>query len=172
MLWYSQAGTPEVAINGTYHAGKRTYRLEVAQTVPPTPGQPNKEPMVIPLAIGLVGRDGADLPLRLADGRRIERGIIPVTKSTETFDFTDVDRAPVPSLNRGFSAPIRLVANLGAGDLRFLAARDNDAFNRWQAVQMLASRLLVDNVAALRAGGGGRKDPGFFAAPGGSLPGP
>src|SRR5450631_3560672 len=114
MLWYSQAGTPELVVNGTYQAGKRTYRLEVAQTVPPTPGHPNKEPMVIPLAIGLVGRDGADIALKLADGRHLERGILPVTQSTQTFDFADVDQAPVPSLNRGFSAPIRLVANLGA----------------------------------------------------------
>jgi aminopeptidase N len=172
MLWYSQAGTPEVAVSGTYHAARRTYRLEIAQTVPATPGQPTKEPMVIPLAIGLVGRDGADLPLALADGRRIERGIIPLTKSAETFDFTGVDAAPVPSLNRGFSAPIRLVANLGADELRFLAARDNDPFNRWQAVQMLATRLLVDNVAALRAGGAARNDPGFLAALGAILADP
>ncbi len=164
MLWYSQAGTPEVVVNGTYRAATRSYRLEVAQTVPPTPGQPTKEPMVIPLALALVGRDGSDIALKLADGRRIERGIIPLTKSAEAFDFTEVDEAPVPSLNRGFSAPIRLVANLGADDLRFLAAHDNDPFNRWQAVQMLATRLLVDNVAALRAGGTARNDPGFLAA--------
>jgi aminopeptidase N len=164
MLWYSQAGTPEVVVNGTYQAASRTYRLEVAQTVPATPGQPDKEPMVVPLALGLVGRDGTDLALKLADGRRIEGGIIALSKSTETFDFTDVKEAPVPSLNRGFSAPIRLVANLGADDLRFLAARDNDPFNRWQAVQVLATRLLVDNVAALRAGGAARDDAGFLAA--------
>ena len=100
------------------------------------------------------------------------RGIIALTKSAETFDFTDVDEAPVPSLNRGFSAPIRLVANLGADDLRFLAARDNDPFNRWQAVQMLATRLLVDNVAALRAGGAASNDPGFLAALGAILADP
>jgi len=169
MLWYSQAGTPEVVANGTYLAATRTYRLEIAQTVPPTPGQPSKEPMVIPLALGLLGRDGSDLPLKLADGRRIERGIIPLAKAAETFDFTDVVEAPVPSLNRGFSAPIRLVANLSADDLRFLAAHDNDPFNRWQAVQVLATRLLVDNVAALRADGASRNDSGFLAALGAIL---
>jgi aminopeptidase N len=169
MLWYAQAGTPEVVVNGTYQAASRTYRLEIAQTVPPTPGHPDKEPMVIPLAIGLLGRDGADLPLTLADGRRLEGGILPVTRSTETFDFTGVDQPPVPSLNRGFSAPIRLVANLGADDLRFLAAHDNDPFNRWQAVQVLATRLLVDNVAALRAGGTAANDAGFLAALGAIL---
>jgi aminopeptidase N len=164
MLWYSQAGTPEVVVNGTYHAATRSYRLEVAQRVPPTPGHTDKEAMVIPLALGLVGRDGTDLTLKLKDGRRIERGIISLNKSAETFEFTDLDEAPVPSLNRGFSAPIRLVANLGADDLRFLAAHDNDPFNRWQAVQMLATRLLVDNVAALRAGGATHDDPGLLAA--------
>jgi aminopeptidase N len=169
MLWYSQAGTPEVVVNGTYLSATRSYRLEVAQTVPPTPGHANKEPMVIPLALGLLGRDGKDVPLRLADGRRIERGIVPLTKSAETFEFTDVNEAPVPSLNRGFSAPIRLVANLAPDDLRFLAAHDNDPFNRWQAVQMLATRLLVDNVAALRAGATARNDPGLLAALGAIL---
>jgi aminopeptidase N len=128
--------------------------------------------MVIPLAIGLVGREGAELPLKLADGRPIARGIIPLTKAAETFDFTDVDEAPVPSLNRDFSAPIRLVANLGADDLRFLAARDSDPFNRWQAVQMLATRLLVDNVAALRDSATARNDPGFLAALGAILADP
>ena len=63
--WYSQAGTPEVVATGSYDARAKTYRLDLAQTVPPTPGQPSKEPMVIPLAIGLVGRDGRDLPLKL-----------------------------------------------------------------------------------------------------------
>ena len=119
---------------------------------------------MIPLALGLVGRDGKDLPLRLADGRRIERGVIPLTRSAETFVFTEVDQAPVPSLNRDFSAPIRLVANLGVDELRFLAAHDCDPFNRWQAVQMLATRLLVDNVAALRAGATARNDAGFLDA--------
>ena len=118
MLWYSQAGTPEVVATGGYDARARTYRLDVAQTVPPTPGQPSKEPMVIPLAIGLVGRDGRDLPLKLSDGRTIERGVLTLTRPAETFVFGDIGEPPVPSLNRGFSAPIKLVANLSADDLQ------------------------------------------------------
>ena len=178
MLWYSQAGTPEVVVNGTYQAAKRSYRLEIAQTVPPTPGHPDKESMVIPLAIGLVGRDGADLPLMLADGRRLERGILPVTRSTETFDFAGIDAdrsAGARSLNRDFSAPIRLVSHLGADDLRFLAAHDNDPFNRWQAVQVLALNRLLGRQCggatrrrrgAPRCGlsGGARHHPGRFEA--------
>jgi aminopeptidase N len=164
MLWYSQAGTPEVVATGGFDARARTYRLDVAQTLPPTPGQPSKDPMVIPLGIGLVGRDGRDLPLKLTDGRAIERGVLTLTRPAETFVFGDIAEPPVLSLNRGFSAPIKLVANLSADNLRFLAAHDGDTFNRWQALQTLATRLLVDNVASLRAGGAARHDPGLTEA--------
>jgi len=68
MRWYSQAGTPEVVATGAYDAGAKTYRLDLAQVIPPTPGQPTKEPMVIPLVTGLIGRDGRDLPLKLDSG--------------------------------------------------------------------------------------------------------
>ena len=169
MLWYSQAGTPELVATGGYDADARTYRLDVAQTVPPTPGQPTKEAMVIPLAIGLVGRDGRDLPLKLRDGRTIERGVLTLTKPAETFVFGDIGEPPVPSLNRGFSAPIKLIANLSADDLRFLAAHDADAFNRWQALQTLATRLLLDNVASLRAAKPARQDGGLLHALGAIL---
>ena len=164
MLWYAQAGTPEVVATGSHDARARTYRLDVAQTVPPTPGQPNKEPMVIPLAIGLVGRDGRDLPLVLADGRRLDHGVLTLTTPAESFLFADIDEPPVLSLNRGFSAPIKLVADLSADDLRLLAARDSDPFNRWQAVQTLSTRLLVDSVVAQRAGEVPREDGGLLDA--------
>jgi aminopeptidase N len=155
LRWYSQAGTPEVVASGRYDAREKTYRLEVAQVLRPTPGQPTKEPMVIPLVVGLLGKDGRDLPLTLADGRKPDRGVLVLDKAVETFVFTGINEPPVASLNRGFSAPIRLTANLSGDDLRVMAARDNDPFNRWQAVQTLATTLLVGNVARLRAG----KDP-------------
>ena len=164
MLWYSQAGTPEVVASGRHDARAKTYRLEIVQTVPATPGQPNKEPMVIPLAIGLVGRDGRDLPLRFGDGKSPEHGVLCLTRPAEAFVFHDIAEAPVPSLNREFSAPVKLVVNLSGDDLRFLAAHDHDPFNRWQAVQTLASRLLVDNVAALRAGRPASQDRGLLDA--------
>jgi aminopeptidase N len=169
MLWYSQAGTPEVVATGSYDARAKTYRLEFAQSVPATPGQPSKEPMVVPLAIGLVGRDGRDLPPKLADGRTIERGVLTLTEPVETFVFGDIPEPPVPSLNRGFSAPIKLTANLSDDDLRFLAAHDADPFNRWQALQTLATRLLVDNTAALRVDRQPRQDPGLLGAIGAIL---
>jgi aminopeptidase N len=169
MLWYSQAGTPEVVASGRYDARARTYSLEIAQTVPPSPGQPTKEPMVVPLVVGLVGRDGRDLPLKLADGRSLRRDVLLLAKSAETFVFSDLAEAPVPSLNRGFSAPVKLIANVSSDDLRFLAAHDSDPFNRWQAMQTLATRLLVDNATALRAGGTERHDPGMLQALAASL---
>jgi len=169
MLWYSQAGTPEVVATGSHDARARTYRLDVAQTVPATPGQPSKEPMVIPLAIGLVGRDGRDLPLALADGRTIQRGVLTLTRPAETFVFGGIDEPPVPSLNRGFSAPVKLNVNVSADDLRFVAAHDVDTFNRWQALQTLATRLLVGNTAAVRAEKPMRQDAGLIDALGAVL---
>src|SRR5439155_9910517 len=98
--WYSQAGTPEVVASGQHDARAKTYRLELAQVLRPTPGQPTKEPMVIPLIAGLIGRDGRDLPLKLADGRSIERGVLTLDKSADMFIFTGIAEAPTPSLNR------------------------------------------------------------------------
>jgi aminopeptidase N len=164
MRWYRQAGTPEVAVTVTYDTKAKTCALEIAQMLAPTPGQPVKEPAVIPLAIGLVAPEGTDMPLKLSGGGAIERGVLVLTKPAETFVLTDVPTRPVVSLNRGFSAPVRLRANLGADDLRFLAANDSDPFNRWQSLQTLASTLLTDNVAAQRAGRPMREDPGLIAA--------
>jgi aminopeptidase N len=164
MRWYSQAGTPEVTVTSKYDAQAKAYSLEIAQVVPPTPGQPVKEPMVIPLAIGLVGSDGRDLPLVPKDRHVTPDGVITLTKPTETFVFTGIPARPVASLNRGFSAPIKLADNLSADDLRFLAAHDPDPFNRWQAVQALATTLLLGNVAAHGQGADFCEDEGITAA--------
>ena len=164
MRWYAQSGTPEVAVSMSYDTKAKTCRLDVAQVLPPTPGQPVKEPMVIPLALGLVGPDGRDFPLVLADGRRVENGVLTLTKPSETFLFTGIAACPIPSLNRGFSAPVKLSANFSSDDLRLLAGRDSDSFNRWQAMQTLATKLLVINVAALRKGEAAREDEGLIAA--------
>jgi aminopeptidase N len=164
MRWYSQAGTPQVMASGHYDANAKTYQLDLTQSIPPTPGQATKEPMVIPLVTGLVGRDGRDLPLTLADGQKLERGLLVLDKAAQSFVFTGVNERPVLSTNRNFSAPIRLTANLDSDDLRLLAAHDRDPFNRWQAVQTLASALLVGNVARLRAGQDPEADEGLLDA--------
>ncbi len=164
MLWYSQAGTPEVIASGSYDSTAKSFRLELAQAVPPTPGQPDKLPAVIPLAFGLVGRDGRDLDANadIATGR--QPGIIELTAAAQTFVFTDLPERPVPSLNRGFSAPIRLVGNLSAADLQHLAAYDRDPVNRWQALQTLAMRILVESAAAIRQGRKVASDSGSLEA--------
>ncbi len=171
MRWYTQAGTPEVVVAPHYDARAKTYRLDITQTTPPTPGQPDKAPMLIPLSVGLVGKDGRDLPLML-DGRSLDRGVIEITKPTQSFVFAGVTERPIPSLNRGFSAPIKLSLPIEPGDLRFLAAQDSDSFNRWQAVQTLAMSLLTANVAALRQNTAPRTDDGLTAALGANLADP
>ena len=168
MRWYAQAGTPEVKVAPHYDPRARTYRLDMTQTIPPTPNQPTKQPMVIPLAIGLVGKNGADLPLTL-DGRPVPRGVIEMREASQTFVFGDVAERPIPSVNRGFSAPIKLSLPIEPDDLRFLAAHDPDPFNRWQAVQTLAMSLLIANAAVLRQGGAARDDDGLMAALGAIL---
>jgi aminopeptidase N len=158
MRWYSQAGTPQVTINGRYNKADHSYTLECRQVVPPTPGQPVKEPMVVPLAFGLVGKDGGDLPLRLRGGGKIERNVLVLSEPVTTFEFIDIAERPVPSVNRGFSAPVRLDVAVDSDDLAYLAAKDADPFNRWQALQTISMRLLIDNVSAIRAGRDPRSD--------------
>jgi aminopeptidase N len=164
MLWYSQAGTPEITVKGSHDAQAKTFRLDVAQHVPPTPGQPVKQPMMLPLVVGLVGSMGQDFPLALADGRVGEGGVLVVDKPAQSFTFTGITERPVMSLNRAFSAPIKVFDDLAADDLRFLAAHDSDSFNRWQAIHTLASRLLVGNVARLRADKAPEADEGLLEA--------
>jgi aminopeptidase N len=171
MLWYTQAGTPEVAVAPHYDARAKTYRLDITQTIPPTRGQPDKKPMVIPLALGLVGKDGGDLPLML-DGGPPPRHVLELTAPRQSFVFTGIADPPIPSINRGFSAPIKLALPMAANDLRFLAAHDRDPFNRWQAAQTLAMSLLTENVAAARKNSSMREDDGLAAALGAILADP
>ena len=153
-LWYRQAGTPVVEASGVHDDAARTYRLTVRQTVPPTPGQPTKLPMHIPLAVGLLGPDGSDLPLTLkgeAQAGGTSR-VLHVKDSEQVFEFVDVPARPVPSLLRGFSAPVTLKTDLSDADLTFLMANDSDAFNRWEAGQTLGTRILLGLVADAQAG--------------------
>jgi aminopeptidase N len=168
MRWYSQAGTPEVTVEAHYDPTAGALRLEMAQSIPPTPGQASKEPMLIPLALGLVGENGEDLPPVL-DGRPLTRGVIELSEERQSFLFTNLATRPVFSLNRGFSAPVKLTLPVDPDDLRFLAAHDRDPFNRWQAIQSLAMTVLRNNVAALRSGGEPRLDEGLMDALGATL---
>ena len=144
MRWYRQAGTPQVDVVIEHDPAAHTCSLTVRQTTPPSPGQPDKEPLVIPLAVALLDAQGRELPLVFANGGSPERSVLMLTKPIETFVFNGIGERPVASLNRGFSAPIKLTSNQSNDDLRFLAARDTDPFNRWQALQALASGVLIE----------------------------
>jgi aminopeptidase N len=149
-LWYSQAGTPVIEADDRYDPRARIYELTLRQSTPPTPGQPDKVPLHIPIALGLLGPDGSDLALRLEGETAASPGrtrVLELRGAEERFRFTEVPFRPVPSLLRGFSAPVRLRRDWQDEDLMFLMAHDGDGFNRWDAAQTLAQRLLFRMVA-------------------------
>ena len=169
MTWYSQAGTPELVCQLKYDARHRTADLTIAQVLPPTPGEAKKKPLHVPVRLGLLGGNGQDIALTLASGKHLEDGLIEVTKRTETYRFRDVPSRPVPSLLRGFSAPVNLTIAHSDADLQFLMANDSDLYNRWQAAQDYATRVLVAAVKALRAGTRPAKPQAYVAALGVTL---
>ncbi len=158
--WYSQAGTPHVRATGQYDAETRRYTLTLAQSCAPTPGQPTKAPFVIPVELGLLTPDGHALPLQL-DGEAAPgaatRTVVLADESLQ-LTFVNVDNAPVPSLLRGFSAPVVLDCDYSDADLLTLLAHDSDAFNRWEAGQRLALRIAINTIAdsAIQAGVNGQ----------------
>jgi aminopeptidase N len=166
--WYNQAGTPAVEVTAFYDASAKTFSLDFAQSCKPTPGQDRKEPFVIPIQLGLVA-GGNDLELRVsekdgASAAELSRGVIELTTPRRTITFCDVPTRPVPSLLRGFSAPIRLEYAASEADLITLIAHDSDSFNRWQAAQTYASRLLLRSVDVVKGGGLPAHDPAFIEA--------
>ncbi len=151
-LWYSQAGTPEVIAKGSYDPRQKTYALTLEQSSPPTPGQPSKQPQHIPVRFGLVGANGDDLSFDKATGGRVDSDVIQLTEGSQTIVFHGVSTRPVPSLLRGFSAPVRLNLDLAEADLLFLLRTDADPFNRWQAAQTLAMRSLSEGTGEAARG--------------------
>ena len=150
--WYAQAGTPKLVARGRYDAPTRTYTLGLEQSLAPSPGQPDKLPYVIPVAMGLVARDdGRALPLRL-EGETEPQGserVLVLDEAKSFFTFVDVETEPVPSLLRGLSAPVCLADVLSEAELLILLAHDVDPFNRWEAGQRLMLNRLL---AAIRDG--------------------
>jgi aminopeptidase N len=154
MGWYSQAGTPRLKAVGHYDAASRSYALTLSQHTPPTAGQPDKQALHIPVAVGLIGPDGADLPLQLegevraADTTRV----LELKEASRTWRFTGIDAEPVPSILRGFSAPVILEVDEDDARLAFRMAHDSDPFNCWDAAQRYMERVVLALAADAAAG--------------------
>ena len=163
MRWYDQAGTPRLTARGRWDPERATYTLTLRQHTPPTPGQDRKLPLLLPVRLGLLRRDGGSVPLRLAGEERAigDERVLVLTEAEGTFVFVDVAHDVVPSLLRGFSAPVLLDDGLGDAELLTLLAHDTDAFNRWEAGQ----RLAVDRIVrAVRGDGALRLDDTYVDA--------
>ncbi|SFU38424.1 aminopeptidase N [Pseudoduganella namucuonensis] len=163
--WYSQAGTPVVSAVTRYDAADETYEITLSQRCPDTPGQSDKLPFHIPVAIGLLGADGNDLPLAV-NGKVVgaTTAVLDFTEAEQTFRFTNVHEKPVPSILRDFSAPVVLEYGYTDEELLHLFRHDSDPVNRWEAGQRLAMARLLKLTAAVADGATLALDDTFIAA--------
>ena len=151
--WYSQAGTPVLTASGQYDADAQTYTLSFSQHCPATPGQSEKQPFVLPIALGLLSEDGTPIQLQVFGQDVGLAHVLVLSEAQTSITFENVASAPVPSILRGFSAPVRLNWDDSDANLLTLLAHDSDAFNRWEAGQRLMLRTAVRAVQ-------GHDDPG------------
>ena len=152
--WYSQAGTPRLAVSEHYDAQQHTYSLTFAQSCPATPDKIEKLPFVIPVELGLLDAGGSEIALQLA-GEAAASGtsrVLSVTEAEQTFTFVGINEKPLPSLLRGFSAPVKLSFDYSRDQLMFLMQHDSDGFNRWDAGQQLAVQVLQELIAQHQRG--------------------
>lgn len=152
--WYTQAGTPRLQVSEAYDASAHTYSLTFRQGCPATPGQSEKLPFVIPLALGLLDAQGNELPLRL-QGEATASGtgrVLSITEAEQTFTFEGIAEQPLPSLLRGFSAPVKLSFPYSRDQLMFLMQHDSDGFNRWEAGQQLSVQVLQELIGQYQRG--------------------
>ncbi|MCE0504155.1 aminopeptidase N [Roseivivax sp. GX 12232] len=133
--WYAQAGTPRLSVEEAFEAG--TYTLTFTQRTPPTPGQPDKAPQVLPIAVGLLNPNGDEV---------VPTTLLEMTEETQSFTFEGLSEKPVPSILRGFSAPVVLERASTPAERAFLLAHDTDPFNRWDAGRQLARESLIAQV--------------------------
>jgi aminopeptidase N len=145
--WYLQAGTPEVTVADSFDAANQTYTLTLSQKTHPTPNQPTKQAMVIPVKFGLIGPNGSPVGWSGVSGGTVKDDMIVLDKDSVTVTFAGVPNRPVPSLFRGFSAPVKIVSEAAEAEKLFLARHDSDPFGRWQALQDVAMSLLVGAVS-------------------------
>lgn len=160
-LWYSQAGTPVLEAEGRLK--NNSFELTIKQTVPPTPDMADKQPMMIPVKIGLLNRNGEAAAFDY-QGKRATEAVLLLTEAEQIFLLEGVTEAVVPSLLRGFSAPVHLNYPYSDDDLLLLLAHDSDAFTRWEAAQTLYRRAVAANLAALSDGIGLPKHEKLLAA--------
>ncbi len=152
MTWYRQAGTPKVSTRGDYDAIAQRYVLTLTQSCAPSPGQAEKEPYLIPVAVGLIGPEGGDINLGADAGASRTTRILHFSEPEQTFVFENIPVAPVPSLLRNFSAPVVLDHAYSQAELAHLLAHDSDPFNRWDAGQRLFGHLIRQAVARIACG--------------------
>ena len=152
--WYSQAGTPRLAVSERYDTTAKTYSLTFRQSCPPTPGQSEKLAFVIPVSLGLLGGQGNEIALRLQgeDAAVGTTRVLAVDQPEQTFTFVDVPEQPLPSLLRGFSAPVKLDFPYSRDQLMFLMQHDSDGFNRWEAGQQLSVQVLQEMIGQHQRG--------------------
>ncbi len=147
--WYSQAGTPRLQASSQFDAEARTYTLNFSQSCAATPGQTDKEAFVIPISLGLIAPDGSALPLQVqgSDGAAGDSHLLVMTQANQSITFVNIDAEPVPSVLRGFTAPVVLAYDYTDAQLLTLLAHDPDPFNRWEAGQRLALRSAIQSIA-------------------------
>lgn len=155
--WYHQAGTPILNVSENYDSERHEYRLTFTQSCPDTPEAKShdKAPYVIPVTMGLIGSEGV-LPIHSVIGaQNIQRlsktnVVLELTDAQQTVVFENIEQKPIPSLLRGYSAPVKLEFDYGKDDLLSLMTQDEDGFNRWDACQQLAVNIIKEIEAALK----------------------
>ncbi len=162
--WYEQAGTPHIEVSKHYDAKTQTFDLTLEQTTAPTPGQALKQPMQIPLRLGLVGPGGEDMVLDLEGIGKLNTPLIELRQEKQTFRFRNILKRPVLSLNRGFSAPVILRDKQSTEDQLFLMGHDGDTFNRWESGQSLGKDLIISSLNAFASSNPTPSTDGYAAA--------
>lgn len=162
--WYVQAGTPLVSVSGAYDSAAATFTLSLEQTTPATPGQPNKQPLHIPLSFALILDNGQIAEPTSVTGGEVTGDVLHLTERSQNFTFSGISSRPVLSLNRSFSAPVNLAFDQSPEDLVHIARHDSDLFSRWQALTDLAMPNLTQAARDARDGKDGTCDPAFVSA--------
>jgi aminopeptidase N len=144
-LWYSQSGTPELDVSQSYNEDAQEHVLTISQSCPPTPGQAEKKPLYMPVAMGLLDKQGRDM--------KLHDSVLILEKEKQEFCMSGIAEKPVLSLLRNFSAPVKVQSDLGEDERAFLMAYDVDPFNRWDAGQQLGLQYLLAAISAWQEGG-------------------